>query len=441
MYILAHFPVPALMSFESLGLIDPLLRALSERGYTTPTPVQQKVIPAALRGRDAMVVAQTGTGKTAAFALPAIQRLSLARPRLVSHCMRVLVLVPTRELAEQVQRSFRSYSRHVALRSAAVYGGVSIRPQITQLSGGLDVLVATPGRLVDLCRSNAAKLSRVQTLILDEADRMLDLGFAPDIERVLDALPQRRQTLLFSATLPSAIQALAAKLLVKPLIVDLGQQDAVAGNIAQSVIVADKKRKAELLVHLIEERGRPQVLVFVKTRAGAEQLATQLRAQGLAAEAIHGDKPQRERMQALTRFKRGDASVLVATDVAGRGLDIAAMPLVVNLDLPLVAQDYIHRVGRTGRAGASGQAISLVSADEVKQLAAIEAQIGHTLPRHTVRGFEPQHRVPPTANEKNQKAVRTQKAKKKLKKRKQGASQRRSSQHAKSGRRTSSPKS
>lgn len=383
------------MTFDSLGLIEPLLHAVAGLGYKTPTPVQAETIPAVLEGRDVLAAAHTGTGKTAGFALPLLQRLS-SGTRAASNSARVLVLVPTRELAEQVHTSFRSYGRNLPLRTVVAYGGVSINPQMMRLRGGVDVLVATPGRLLDLHRQNAVKLGELQTLVLDEADRMLDLGFARDLERLFSLLPKRRQTLLFSATFSDAIRALAADLLHKPLTIDVSPRNAIAEGITQSAIVADKKRKPHLLVHLLKKKRWPQALVFVKTRRGADQLLAYLLEQGFKADVIHGDKPQPARLRSLARFKRGEVKVLVATDVAARGLDIPAMPVVFNFDLPTVAEDYVHRIGRTGRAGASGEALSLVSADEVRQLAALEALIGQTLTRHEVSGYEPNHTVPLT---------------------------------------------
>jgi ATP-dependent RNA helicase RhlE len=401
------------MSFESLGLIEPLQRALTVLGYEVPTAVQTQVIPPVLAGRDLMAAAQTGTGKTAGFALPLLQRLSQG-PAAANNAVRSLVLVPTRELAEQVHGSFRAYGQNLPLRTAVAYGGVSINPQMMRLRSGADVLVATPGRLLDLHRQNAVKFERLQTLVLDEADRMLDLGFARDLERLFALLPRRRQTLLLSATFSDEIRALAAELLFKPVSVDVSPRNTIAQGIVQSVIVADKKRKPELLVDLLKHNGWSQVLVFVKTRKGTEQLVTQLLQHGLTADSIHGDKPQPARLKALERFKSAEVTVLVATDVAARGLDIVEMPVVINLDLPIVAEDYVHRIGRTGRAGASGKAISLVSADEVRQLAAIEALIGQTLPRRAHDGFEPNHTVPQTGRSeaRTKQAVKVKKAKK-----------------------------
>jgi ATP-dependent RNA helicase RhlE len=384
------------MTFASLGLSAPLLATLAKLDYQEPTPVQTKTIPAVLAGRDLMAAAQTGTGKTAAFALPLLQRLAAEETPVASNSVRALVLTPTRELAEQVNESFRAYGENLALRTYAVYGGVSINPQMMKLRKGLDVVVATPGRLLDLYRQNAIKFGQLQVLVLDEADRMLDLGFSRELDAVFAALPKKRQTLLFSATFSDAIRSMAKALLRDPLSVEASPRNTAAQSVRQSVIPVDKKRKPELFCHLLKDRRWGQILVFVKTRKGAEQLVTTLLAQGISADAIHGDKPQPARLRALERLKAGAVQILVATDVAARGLDIDDLPLVVNFDLPIVAEDYIHRIGRTGRAGASGEAISLVCADEVGQLAAIETLTRQMLARDEEPGFEPDHRVPLT---------------------------------------------
>ena len=384
------------MTFAALGLIEPLLRALDGLGYQNPTPVQAQAIPAVLKGRDLLAAAQTGTGKTAGFALPLLQKLLQEGPQVAANAVRALVLVPTRELAEQVHDSFRAYGQHVPLRTAVAYGGVSINPQMMKLRKGVDVLVATPGRLLDLYRQNALKFTQLQVLVLDEADRMLDLGFARELEEVFAALPKRRQTLLFSATFSEAIRQMAGGLLRDPLSIEVAPRNTAAKTVKQQLITVDKKRKAELFLHLLQARRWRQALVFAKTRKGVDELVGVLQAEGIAADSIHGDKPQPARLRALQRFKDGEVDFLVATDVAARGLDIDQMPLVVNFDLPIVAEDYVHRIGRTGRAGASGQALSLVCADEVQQLAAIETLIGQLLPRSEEDGFEAEHRVPQT---------------------------------------------
>ncbi|HLD66411.1 MAG TPA: DEAD/DEAH box helicase [Pseudomonas sp.] len=384
------------MTFVTLGLIDPLLRALDALGYATPTPVQTQAIPPILAGRDLMAAAQTGTGKTAGFALPLLQRLTLEGPQVASNSVRALVLVPTRELAEQVHQSFVTYGAQLPLSTYAVYGGVSINPQMMKLRKGVDVLVATPGRLLDLHRQNALKFNQLQTLVLDEADRMLDLGFAEELRSIYAALPKKRQTLLFSATFSEAIRALAGQMLDDPLSIEVSPRNVAASSVKQWVIPVDKKRKPELFSYLLETQRWKQVLVFAKTRNGVDQLVTQLQQQGVNADGIHGDKPQATRQRALDRFKKSEVQILVATDVAARGLDIDDLPLVVNFDLPIVAEDYIHRIGRTGRAGATGEAISLVCADEVELLSAIETLTRQTLKRIEQQDFEPEHRVPLT---------------------------------------------
>jgi superfamily II DNA/RNA helicase len=384
------------MSFASLGLIDQIARTLETLNYKSPTAVQSQAIPAVLAGRDVMAAAQTGTGKTAGFALPLLQRLVMDGAQVGSNAVRALVLVPTRELAEQVHQSAREYGAGLPLRTMVAYGGVSINPQMMRLRKGVDLLVATPGRLLDLHRQNAVGFSQVQTLVLDEADRMLDLGFARELDAVLAALPRKRQTLLFSATFSDPIRALAAKLLNDPVSIEATPRNTTVKAITQWVVTVDKKRKPELLLHLLKRHGWSQVLAFVKTRKGVDEMVSLLEAKGIAADSIHGDKPQPARLRALERFKAGEIRVLVATDVAARGLDIEELPVVVNVDLPIVAEDYVHRTGRTGRAGASGEAVSLVCADEVQQLAAIELLTGQTLARREEAGFEPEHRVPAT---------------------------------------------
>jgi superfamily II DNA/RNA helicase len=384
------------MTFAALGLIDPLLRALDSLAYRTPTPVQKEAIPAVLKGRDLLAAAQTGTGKTAGFALPLLQKLTMEGGQVASNSVRALVLVPTRELAEQVHQSILQYGQNLPLRTYAVYGGVSINPQMMKLRKGIDLLVATPGRLLDLYRQNAVKFNQLQVLVLDEADRMLDLGFARELDEVFCALPKKRQTLLFSATFSEAIRSMAKELLHDPLSVEVSPRNAAAQSVKQWLVTVDKKRKSELFLHLYRSQRWDQVLVFVKTRKGVDELEKLLLAEGIAADSIHGDKPQPSRLRALQRFKDGEVRVLAATDVAARGLDIDDLPLVVNFDLPIVAEDYVHRIGRTGRAGASGQAVSLVCADEVQLLSAIEVLIRQTLRRVDEPGFEPDHRVPQT---------------------------------------------
>lgn len=384
------------MTFATLGLIEPLLRALETLGYQTPTPVQAQAIPAVLAGRDLMAAAQTGTGKTAGFAVPLLQLLAMEGPKVSSNSVRALILVPTRELAEQVHESVRQYAEHLPLSTYAVYGGVSINPQMMKLRKGVDLLVATPGRLLDLFRQNALKFNQLQTLVLDEADRMLDLGFSEELANIYKALPKKRQTLLFSATFSEQIRLLAGQMLNDPLSIEVSPRNVAANTVKQWVYTVDKKRKPELFVQLMRKGKWKQVLVFAKTRNGVDALVDKLQGLGVNADGIHGDKPQATRQRALDRFKASDIQILVATDVAARGLDIEDLPLVVNFDLPIVAEDYIHRIGRTGRAGATGEAISLVCADEVNLLSAIEMLTRQTLTRHQEQDFEPDHRVPDT---------------------------------------------
>jgi superfamily II DNA/RNA helicase len=384
------------MPFASLGLIEPIVQTLASLDYTTPTAVQQQAIPAVLSGKDVMAAAQTGTGKTAGFALPILQRLFKRDKPVGSNAVRALVLVPTRELAEQVHESFRTYGAGLNLRTMVAYGGVSINPQMMNLRKGVDVLVATPGRLLDLHRQNAVKFNEVLTLVLDEADRMLDLGFSKELDQVFAALPKKRQTLLFSATFSDQIRAMANRLLREPVRIEATPRNTTVSAIRQWLVPVDKKRKPELFLHLLKKHGWTQVLAFAKTRKGVDDLVGLLDAKRIPADAIHGDKPQPARLRALERFKAGDVRVLVATDVAARGLDIDDLPVVVNVDLPIVAEDYVHRTGRTGRAGASGEAVSLVAADEVEYLSAIEALTRQTLERVEESGFEPDHRVPET---------------------------------------------
>ena len=384
------------MTFASLGLIEPLLRSLDTLGYQTPTPVQAQAIPAVLAGRDLMAAAQTGTGKTAGFALPLLQLLAMEGPKVASNSVRALILVPTRELAEQVHEAVRQYAENLPLSTYAVYGGVSINPQMMKLRKGVDVLVATPGRLLDLYRQKALKFNQLQTLILDEADRMLDLGFSEELGNIYRVLPKQRQTLLFSATFSDAIRLLAGQMLNDPLSIEVSPRNVAANTVKQWVVTVDKKRKPELFIHLLRKGKWKQVLVFAKTRNGVDALVEKLQGLGVNADGIHGDKPQATRQRALDRFKASEVQILVATDVAARGLDIEDLPLVVNFDLPIVAEDYIHRIGRTGRAGATGQAISLVCADEVNLLSAIETLTRQTLPRQMEHDFEPEHRVPDT---------------------------------------------
>ena len=383
------------MPFSSLGLAKPILRAIEEAGYSTPTPIQLKAIPAVLAGHDLMAAAQTGTGKTASFALPLLQRLAGGSKVRANH-IRALILTPTRELAMQVAESVATYGKHLLLKSGVVYGGVKINPQMMKLRGGVDVLVATPGRLLDLFSQNAVKFSQVETLVLDEADRMLDLGFIDDIQKILALLPKKRQNLLFSATFSSDIRTLTAGLLKNPVQLEAGPRNSAPKSVKQWVYEVDKGKKSALLGHLLRNKGWQQVLVFTRTKNGADRLVQELAAGGISVSAIHGDKSQGERTRALAYFKANKIRVLVATDIAARGIDISELPQVVNFDLPKVPEDYVHRIGRTGRAGADGEGISLVSADEVKQLSAIETLTRQTLVREVVTGFIPTHTVPLT---------------------------------------------
>ncbi len=384
------------MSFEQLGLSPALLQAVAEKGYSEPSPVQAKAIPAVLSGRDVMAAAQTGTGKTAGFTLPILQRLQETAP-VHPHRIRALILTPTRELAAQVGESVSTYGAHLPLKSTVVFGGVKINPQIAKLRRGVDILVATPGRLLDLHGQGEVDFHELEILVLDEADRMLDMGFIHDIRRILKLLPDQRQNLLFSATFAPEIRELTAGLLHEPVEVEVAAANATADTVEQWVYPVDKKRKAALLRELVEENNWQQVLVFTRTKHGANRLAQQLDKAGLEAAAIHGNKSQNARTRALEGFKRGKVRILVATDIAARGLDIAQLPQVVNFDLPNVPEDYVHRIGRTGRAGATGKAYSLVSADEIKQLNGIEQVIQRHLTREYIGGFEPEHEVPDSA--------------------------------------------
>ncbi|MEW5893579.1 MAG: DEAD/DEAH box helicase [Pseudomonadota bacterium] len=380
------------MSFASLGLSEALVRAVTERGYTTPTPIQAQAIPAVLSGGDLLAGAQTGTGKTAGFVLPLLQRLSQEHRPLPNHGkapIRALVLTPTRELAAQVEESVRAYGKHLHLHSMVMFGGVNINPQIQKLRGQVDILVATPGRLLDHVQQKTVDLSHVEILVLDEADRMLDMGFIRDIKKVLALLPKKRQNLLFSATFSDEIKALADGLLDKPALIEVARRNATADTVAQKVYPVDRDKKRQLLTHLIQENQWFQVLVFTRTKHGANRLAEQLSKDGIPALAIHGNKSQAARTRALTEFKSGKLQVLVATDIAARGIDISELPHVVNYELPNVPEDYVHRIGRTGRAGSTGEAVSLVCVDEHKFLADIERLIKRKLPQEVVPGFEP----------------------------------------------------
>jgi len=381
------------MSFTSLGLSTPILDALVDKGYETPTPIQVQAIPAILQGKDVMAAAQTGTGKTAGFTLPILERLSRGRPAQANQA-RALVLTPTRELAAQVADSVSTYGLHLPLRSAAVFGGVKINPQMIKLRKGVDVLVATPGRLLDLYNQNAVRFKHLEVLVLDEADRMLDMGFIHDIRKILNLLPKHRQNLMFSATFSRQIRDLAKGLVDDPIEISVSPRNTAVESVEQWIHPVDKKQKAALLTQLILENRWQQVLVFSRTKHGANKLTHQLESAGINAVAIHGNKSQSARTKALAEFKSGKVRILVATDIAARGLDIDQLPHVVNFDLPSVPEDYIHRIGRTGRAGATGQAVSLVSADEITQLCEIERLLRQLLARKLVEGYEPVHELP-----------------------------------------------
>lgn len=383
------------MQFNQLGLSKPILRAISEQNYSTPTPIQKQSIPAVLSGKDVMAAAQTGTGKTAGFTLPILENLSKGRKAKANQA-RALILTPTRELAAQIADNVALYSRYLPIKSAVVFGGVKINPQMQKLRSGTDILVATPGRLLDLYQHNAIRFESLEVLVLDEADRMLDMGFIHDIKRIIQLLPSKRQNLLFSATFSNAIRQLAKGLIHHPVEISVSPKNTTAETVDQLIYPVDKKRKSTLLIKLIKENNWHQVLVFTRTKHGANRLTKQLDAANISAAAIHGNKSQGARTRALAEFKNSEIQVLVATDIAARGIDIDLLPHVVNFDLPNVSEDYVHRIGRTGRAGSSGQAVSLVSADELDDLKGIERLIKQVLPRQIIDGFDPQHVLPVT---------------------------------------------
>jgi len=379
------------ISFSDLGLAPEILQALTEFGYSTPTPIQAQAIPVALEGRDLMAGAQTGTGKTAAFALPMLQKLlplasTSASP--ARHPVRALILTPTRELAIQVEESVKVYAKHTPLRSLVVFGGVDIKTQTPSLMRGVEVLVATPGRLLDHIEQRTVQLGQVQMLVLDEADRMLDMGFMPDLKRILALLPKQRQNLMFSATFSNDIKKLSEDFLTNPILIEVARSNAAAENVTQKVYHVAQEDKHALLAQLLRGSDANQVIVFTKTKLTASRLAKQLAREGISADAIHGDKSQLERMQALEAFKQGKIAALIATDVAARGLDIDQLPMVINYEIPSAPEDYVHRIGRTGRAGASGIAISLVSPDEEKYLKEIEKLIKREIPKEIAQGLE-----------------------------------------------------
>lgn len=381
------------MSFTDLALSAPIQKAIEEKGYTQPSPIQLQAIPAVLAGKDVMAAAQTGTGKTAGFTLPILERLSKG-DKVRANQARTLIVTPTRELAAQILANVEMYSKHLSLKSAVVFGGVKINPQMQKLRSGVDILVATPGRLLDLYNQNAIRFNQLEVLVLDEADRMLDMGFLRDIKKILALLPKSRQNLLFSATFSPDIRELAKGLVNNPVEITVSPQNTAAETVEQLVYSVDKKQKAPLLTHLIKSNNWQQVIVFMKTKHGANKLTRQLESADINAAAIHGNKSQGARTKALAQFKEGNINVLVATDIAARGIDIEQLPQVVNFELPNVSEDYVHRIGRTGRAGMSGHAVSLVCADEIDLLNDVQHVIQTHLPREIVAGFEPVHVLP-----------------------------------------------
>ncbi len=397
------------MSFENLGLSKPILKALEEKGYKAPSPIQATAIPAILKRNDVMASAQTGTGKTASFTLPLLEMLDNG-VKSKAGCPRALILAPTRELAAQIQENISEYGKHVSLRSIVIYGGVKIGRQIERLKNPVDILVGTPGRLLDLYHQRALRLSDIEVLVLDEADRMLDMGFIHDIKKILSFLPKKRQNLLFSATFSNEIRSFAKGLLVTPQEIAIAPQQVAARSVEHKVHPVDKGRKADLLSHLIRENNWQQALVFSRTKHGANRLVQRLAKDRIESLAIHGNKSQAQRINALTSFKQGKIRILVATDIAARGIDIEQLPQVVNFDLPNVPEDYVHRIGRTGRAGATGKAISLFSVDEAKQLSDIEKILKSQIERELIPGFEPSmHTRPEPKNELSPGAMRSTK--------------------------------
>ena len=372
-----------LVTFAELGLVPQVLRAVVDAGYTTPTPIQREAIPLALSGRDLIGLAQTGTGKTAAFTLPIINQL-IGGP----HRVRALILAPTRELAVQVEESFRKYGKHSSLKVVPVYGGVALEPQTKALRKGVDVIVATPGRLLDHIERQNVVFDELEVLVLDEADRMLDMGFAPQINRVVAEIPRYRQTLLFSATMPPEVEALARKYLRKPLVVQVGRRSMAASTVAHAVYPVPRSRKIDLLIELLQEESMDSVLIFTRTKSGADRVVRDLHDGGVQATAMHGDKSQNERTRALEDFKKGKIRVLVATDVAQRGLDVSGITHVINFDVPQEPEDYVHRIGRTGRAAQAGDAYTFMAPDEIAMVRTIERVIGQEIPRISVPGYD-----------------------------------------------------
>ena len=393
----AAAPAPAAsaapsLTFADFGLAPEIQRALAEQGYTHPTPIQEQAIPVVLQGRDVMGAAQTGTGKTAGFSLPIIQLLLAHASSSMSparHPVRALILTPTRELAVQVAENVKAYAKHTPLRSTVVFGGMDMKPQTVILRGGVEIVIATPGRLLDHIEQKNISLGQVQMLVMDEADRMLDMGFLPDLQRIINLLPKQRQNLMFSATFSPEIKKLAATFLNDPLTIEVARSNQTADKVTQVVYKVPEDQKHALVAHLLRQRDLKQVIVFSNTKIGASRLARVLEQEGMSATAIHGDKSQQERMAALEAFKKGEIDVLVATDVAARGLDISDLPCVINFDLPYNAEDYVHRIGRTGRAGASGDAISIYSDKDERLLADIEKLIKQSIKRGELAGFSP----------------------------------------------------
>ncbi len=383
------------MKFTELGLNSALLRAIEDEGYTEPTQIQAEAIPVVMAGRDVMAGAQTGTGKTAAFVLPLLQQLLIHANTSFSparHPVRALIVVPTRELAVQVEESVRAYGRHVALRSTTVYGGMDMQGQTASLRRGVEIVVATPGRLLDHVQQKNVNLGTTEVLVLDEADRMLDMGFMPDIRRIIDLLPKERQNLLFSATFPDEVKKLASAILTDPVTIQVAKRNSAAETITQSIYRVPHPKKRELLTEILKRKADTQAIVFTNTKTGASRLARELEKSGLAASSIHSDKSQQERLQTLNDFKAGGVKVLVATDIAARGLDVEELPFVINYDIPFAAEDYIHRIGRTGRAGSEGTAISLMAPDEERLVADIEKLLKHSIDKLEFREAPPRER-------------------------------------------------
>ncbi len=380
--------INSLMSFQSLGLSKALLKAINNQGYTAPSPIQEKAIPLILKGKDILASAQTGTGKTAGFTLPMLQRLSQGQSQ-KRRKVRALIITPTRELAAQVHANVKSYSEFLNIQSTVIFGGVNQRPQVATLKRGVDVLIATPGRLLDLQNQGFLSLSNVEILVLDEADRMLDMGFLRDIKRIISLLPSKTQNLLFSATFSKDIKKLATEFLYQPAIVEVSPENSTVDKINQKIYRVAKDKKTGLIIKLISEGNWKQVLVFTRTKHGANRLCKKMISAGISAAAIHGNKTQGARTKALAGFKSNSIRVLVATDIAARGLDIPLLPHVINFEIPNISEDYVHRIGRTGRAGASGEALSLVSADETSYLKSIEKLVGIKIPTEVIEGFEP----------------------------------------------------